>query len=144
MIENIEEAKELLQKYRSITLEEINAVYDKLNFKTGNNAIHSITGFGTIHTCILCKKLKQEALPKCHACVWRSFSTNENDDLYCLGLYPYSIKEDPVRDTYNKIRNSKSPEELLDCIKLRADLLEEAIEASELFNKEKENENRRK
>lgn len=144
MIENIEEAKELLRKYRSITLEEINKVYDKPEFEHGSEVLHEITGFGTFHTCMLCKKLKNIDIPKCSACVWRSLSTDENDDLYCLKSYPSGImKEDPVRQTYNGILNSEYPEELLDLVELRADLLEEAIKASELLNKKEENENRR-
>lgn len=143
MIENIEEAKELLKKYRSITLEEINKIYDKLELKCGDEVLHEITGFGMINTCMLCKKVKNINSPRCSACVWRSLSTGENDDFYCLGSYPIDMEEDRVEQTYNGILNSEYPEELLDLVKLRADLLEEAIKASELLNKKEENENRR-
>lgn len=143
MIKNIEEAKELLKKYRSITLEEINKVYNELEFKSGSETLHKITGFGQVTTCILCKKLSRKYVLECSACVWRSLSAGENDDLYCLKSYPKdTMKEDQVRLTYNGILNSEYPEELLDLVKLRADLLEEAIKASELLNKEEENENR--
>ena len=145
MIENIEEAKELLKKYRSITLEEINKVYDKKpEFEHGDDVLHEITGFGMIKTCILCKKLKSIGSPRCSACVWRSLSTDENDEFYCLGSYPSGVmEEDRVEQTYDGILNSEYPEELLDLVELRADLLEEAIKASELLNKKEENENRR-
>lgn len=144
MIENIEEAKELLRKYRSITLEEINKVYDKLEFEYGEEVLHEITGFGSICTCILCKKLKSVDIPKCSACVWRSLSAKEKKDLYCLGSYSSGVmEEDRVKQTYDGILSSEYPEELLDLVELRADLLEEAIKASELLNKKEENENRR-
>lgn len=147
MIENIKEAKELLQKYRSITLNEL-----KESLKDGDDIIAKslsrITGFGSSSSCTLCRSLDDSSdfsCRLCSSCVWKSLSISKKYGYYCIASYQIRNKiDDQVRKTYRDIEYSENLEELLNSIKSRADLLEKAIEASELSNKKEEYENRRK
>jgi hypothetical protein len=110
MIKNIETAKELVKKYRSITLEDLRNHYDVDNVEL----LGSITGFGNIYTCSLCKA----CYFCCSSCIWTL--TTEHDDWFPC-----------VTDTYRNIRSAKTLEDLLDVIKERADELEDLIRTVE-------------
>jgi hypothetical protein len=104
MIKNIEAAKELVKKYRSITLEDLRNHYNVDNVEL----LGSITGFGNTYTCTLCRACNWS----CHLCIWKF-------DGGC------------INDTYGNIQYAKTLEDLLDAIKERADELEDLIRTAE-------------
>jgi ferredoxin len=106
MIKNVESAKELVKKYRSITLEDLRNHYNVDNVELLGN----ITGFGNLYTCSLCKACNLS----CPSCIWTL--TTEHDDGYPC-----------VTDTYRNIRSARTLEDLLDAIDERADELEDLI-----------------
>ena len=102
MVLNVKEAKQLIGKYRSVTL----VMLEKEDCEPWG-ALSNITGFGYHHTCTLCKAVKRN----CSECI-HSLSNNNSGDYYC------------IEDTARAIYNATSYEELLEAIKDRADYLE--------------------
>lgn len=54
MVNNLKEAKKLLEKYKSITLEQLEETYDEVALKWGDEVLNEITGFGQTDSCMLC------------------------------------------------------------------------------------------
>lgn len=112
-VRNLKETKELIEKYRSITVSDIN----EANRNTPYYALSDLTGFGSIVNCILCKKVTNQTteLVDCVYCI-------HNDDLFigypCVNNY-----------SYQKLSqcNTVNVNELLDALKVRADYLEELL-----------------
>lgn len=122
---NIKEAKELIAKYRSITIEDIEAKVKEL--KTSDSKIsftfkktaNAFTGFGDCKTCILCKAVTKYIV-SCSDCIYQQHNgcmqkNNEN--------------------TYFAINNAKSSKSLLIAFNNRADHIERILEK---FNTEEE------
>ena len=101
---NIKEFKELILKYESITLEEIEKHYNKLSRKFAHE---NLTGFGDSETCELCKKVNRD----CEICTYaitpgcRRIGTCHSDD---------------NDETFMKIADARTPQELKAAYKARA------------------------
>lgn len=102
---NIEAAKELIVKYRSITLKEIKEVWNENNDCIVAN---TLTGFSKLETCTLCIEAKHD----CCACIYGS-------KYNCL----YNIHA----KTYNAISYAKTPIGLLRAFRRRANHIEEYL-----------------
>ena len=111
-IQNIKEAEELLIKYRSITLEDLNSI--SIHTK---NKLTIITGFGSLNTCTLCVALGGDYC-NCNNCI---YSIIIDDEIVCYCF------NDIAKDTYQKIMDAKSDEELIIAINNRADFLESIL-----------------
>ena len=123
-MKNIEAAKELLEKYKSITLEQLTQKYKifalkYFHLKEGRQVMHSITRFGSSQ-CILCVG----ASSICKNCI-----------------YSFRIKESPrevpcVDIIYKEIEEANSAEELFNAIQKRISYLTHVIEWYETMDKE--------
>ena len=108
-MENIKEFNDLIQRYETITLEEIQEEFqacDTIQSIYNNNVIAlQLTGFGLINTCTLCVSVHA----KCGLCVYKN-------DAGC-------IRNKRLYFSYYKIRDSKTPEQLLKAYRNRAKIL---------------------
>lgn len=111
---NLEEFKNLIKRYKTITLEEITSVVESTVTFEGDYkiAIRHITGFGTRGTCSLCKDM----------------------DHYCIGCIhntlniPYQTKPPCIwHETYDAIEKARSPQELLTAYRNRSDYMIEFL-----------------
>ena len=66
MVNNLKEAKKLLEKYKSITLEQLEEAYDEVGLKRGDEILSEITGFGQTSSCILCLAVDEV----CENCIY--------------------------------------------------------------------------
>jgi len=114
-MKNLKEFKALIERYRSITIEEVeeawgestkNVSSDFIAFDTAN----SITGYGSLTKCSLCSVI----YAICPDCVYGHITNN--NDVPCT----YHI-------TYDAIKLSKSPTELLQAFRNRADYMENLL-----------------
>lgn len=117
---NLKEFKELIERYSSITIEEIQKVADEYCLSPysvgflGSSIASRLTGYGSTRRCTLCKSigvwnlLCADAPIICDECTWQS--TEEN--LHCM--------RDKNYYTYNDIKNSDNPQELLEAFQARA------------------------
>lgn len=113
----IDAAKELIQEYKNITLEQLEEFYkDIINFEYGKDVLHEITGFGYIGTCILCI----HAEGKCENCIHK-YNPNWEDkrDFPCTD------------DIYTKMANAKDANFLYETIQERIKYLEKLISYAE-------------
>lgn len=117
MKENIKEAKELLIKYKSLTLEQITECFDKLkdtyNTITGYLVMRELTGFGTCYTCSLCKVINSN----CDICIYSIYSVKEE----------YSC----VNESYYLIAKAKTPDRIFYGVQKRIEFLENTIKLCE-------------
>lgn len=104
---NIDAFKKLIERYETISLDEIKEEYLK---PSNINAKNNLTGFGDISKCTLCRK----AGP-CNNCVYASeyFS----GVLYCT--------DGINRATYYRILGADTPRKLLNAYRARAKFLRE-------------------
>lgn len=117
-MKNLETAKELLSKYKSITLEKLEQVFKDLQesqkdydyIVDGEEVLNTITGFGETSTCLLCKSVNEV----CKDCIY-SFRLSERD-IPCLDII------------YNRIRDSETAEELYQYLQQRISYLSHIIE----------------
>jgi hypothetical protein len=106
-MKNLEEFKKLIERYETITLDEIETVWkdkvdtygiaDTLTYIVANK----LTGFGASSTCTLCQSVKTNII-HCADCVYGILLGCINDE------------------TYHKIENAKTPRGLLSAFKNRA------------------------
>lgn len=108
-MKNIEAAKELLEKYKSITLEELEQKYKKFYGYKGKLIMSTFTNFGT-RFCILCTS----ANCICSNCIY-SFR-NEKSIPQCKDII------------YKEMENAKSAEELYNAIQKRISYLNHVIQ----------------
>lgn len=118
--ENLKEAKELIAKYRSITIEDIEEKFKSIKtdeykgFSLYSKEIaNSLTGFGHVATCLLCGINK---IYRCVDCIYQKMNgcyIGDNDK------------------TYLAICHAQSFEELLQAFKDRADHIENLIKKFE-------------
>jgi hypothetical protein len=108
IMENLKEFKELILRYESITLEEIQKI-SKIRWIAinGNNiAGNSLTGFGSKSTCTLCVAVNGY----CDKCIYSSLTGNSfagcTDDF-----------------TYSSIGNADTSEKLLNAFRKRAEYM---------------------
>lgn len=117
-MKNLEAARELLEKYKSITLEELKQVFKDLQesqkdydyIVDGEEVLNTITGFGKTYTCPLCKSVDEI----CEYCIY-SFRINERSTP-CLDII------------YSRISNSETAEELYQYLQQRISYLSHIIE----------------
>ena len=118
-MKNLKEAKELLEMYKSITLEQLTQKYKRFtlkhfHLKEGRQVMRSITKFGSSH-CILC-------IGASYIC--------EN----CIYSFRNSQREVPCSDIiYQEMEEAKSAEELYNAIQKRISYLTHVIEWYESF-----------
>ena len=113
-MKNLKEAKELLEKYKSITLEQLEQKYKKFPGYNGNLIMRTFTDFGTIY-CILCKSVNGY----CSKCIY-SFR-DEKPTPQCVDLI------------YKEMESAESAEELFNAIQKRISYLTHVIEWYESF-----------
>ena len=109
-MKNIEAAKELLEKYKSITLEELEEEYEGAFIPLGLEILNKITGFGDTVSCILCKAV----YGMCVKCIY-SFRIDERE-VPCLD------------EIYKEMKNAESAEKLFNAIQKRISYLTHIIE----------------
>lgn len=102
---NIVQFRNLVKKYETITLDEIEKAFNK--HKTRTFAKQILTGFGRCKTCTLCKKVNNI----CNLCVYTT-------DFGCLDKHN--------EETYDMINNAILPEQLLKAYRTRAKHLRKA------------------
>lgn len=120
-MKNLEAAKELLERYRNVTLEELKQVfkdfqenYQECDIIDGDTVLNVLTGFGDPSTCLLCKAVNGV----CEDCVY-SFRINE-ENIPCLDTI------------YNRMCNSETAEEVYHYLQQRISYLSHVIEWYEL------------
>lgn len=109
---NLKEFKELIERYETITLEEIQYGFEI--YKLGNLVGAKLTGYGTLITCTLCQALKEYndkyvgPSSVCKYCVYGPEKFN------CLNRDPTS---------YYDIYYAKTPEQFLEACRNRASFM---------------------
>lgn len=124
MKRNIKAAKELLAKYKSITIDQITEVYNKIIEQEditpcGYDVMERITGFSSITKCMLCqeaKKLSQKDIYYCQYCI---YTINTSDDYLC------------VEETYKALGDVYTPENIYNALQDRIKFLKQSIETYE-------------
>ncbi len=110
---NRKEFEELIQRYESITLEQINDVW--VDNQIRSDAANKLTGFGGSN-CTLCLSVNKV----CRDCVW---STGQRDDfISCI-----SNTNRNIGDSYLNIQYPKTPENILSAFKVRAKVMRNHI-----------------
>ena len=107
-IKNLKEFRELRKRYETITLKEIENVFEI--YQSGW-ASKILTGFGYVDTCTLCKNAIQH---KCEGCIYKVITGK-----CCSRGMQF--------ETYMKIRRANTPKELFDAYKARAKYMETLI-----------------
>ena len=124
---NVKELIELINRYESITLEEISNTWI-----TTYNTANKLTGFGDFKTCSLCKKVGyKDNMPNCEDCVFETLTG-------CFSSLP-DVKN---KSTYSAIHDAYFPEDLLQAFRNRAAYLKERFKVLIKDYKNKNNETR--
>jgi hypothetical protein len=112
---NFDTAKELIEQYRSISLQLIKDKW-KMNAVT---TLYDITGFGNIKTCTLCAAVGRDidGAVMCNRCIYNYFT--EDAHIAC--------NADENAPTYAAILYAQDPEQLLSAILRRADHIESIL-----------------
>ena len=101
MVNNLKEAKKLLEKYKSITLEELEEKYEKYPYITGLHVLNAITGFGSTKDCIICQKV----YCMCCNCIYSFRMDNGQMKGPCVDIIYQEMKETlSAKELYNAIR----------------------------------------
>jgi len=116
---NIEEAKALVERYESITIEEIEA---ELNVrKNWGLTRYSLTGFGHVKTCSLCLKVGNNG----------SGDPNCNDCIYSNAGFYYTCHKRENTETYDDIGNANTSSDLLQAYRNRAEHIKSILKRFE-------------
>ena len=113
---NLETAKELLEAYKNITLEDLEELFSENPTWDGHDVLNVITGFGN-SDCMLC----QSANCNCNACIY-SFRLSIEYQTPCIDII------------YNKIDYSQCAEQLFEAIQQRISYITHIIEWYENCN----------
>lgn len=111
-MKNLKEFKALIKQYKSITLEDLKAHYEPNKII---NSLKSITGFGNLANCTLCKAVSETGFTRdvdCSKCVY-GIEEDQDEDLFCI--------KGSHKKSYDTINNARTYTELLSAIKKRAD-----------------------
>ena len=120
---NLKEAEDLLERYESITIEEIKKVEVAAIFRVhyGFYTLGMLTGFGDGTTCTLCRAAKTSnmlyAYGVCSTCIY----TNHPKSSSC------NCMKGANKRTYDLIFDSQNAEELSEAVRLRAQRLKRRI-----------------
>lgn len=116
----IDAAKELIDKYKSITLEQLKDLWEEESNNhpdciiAGGYILALITGFGSC-SCILCKA----ANLNCNICIHKYNSNSDHEYGFC------------VDDLYVEMDGTENPKELYECIQKRIKHLEKLVSYAE-------------
>jgi len=118
---NIRQFKNLIKKYESITLEQLNN--PRLEWMSSKQIMNCLTGYGDTGTCSLCiqarkEKLRKAVVLRCDCCFW----------VIATGL---RCNIDENSKTYNAIEYAQSRTELLEAVKQRARYMRKVLEKYE-------------
>ena len=116
-MKNIEAAKKLLERYKSITLENLKQKYKIFPGYNGKRIMQTFTDFGTVF-CIICKSVNSV----CSNCIY-SFR-KENSALQCMDII------------YKEIENATSAVELFNALQKRISYLNHIIQWYETLGSE--------
>lgn len=116
---NIEAAKELLERYKSITLEQLENYFKLYPYLKGRGILNRITHFGS-SDCLLCVG----ARCFCRNCIY-SFRVTNEWDVPCTDII------------YKEMKNATSAEELFNAIQKRISYLTHVIEWYETLGSER-------
>lgn len=111
-MKNLEEFKALIERYETITLEEIKTEYNKNSSLIG--IPNKLTGYGNVTTCTLCL-----AVRGCGSCVW--YETLDR-------VYDYPCGEQDNYTTYHDIGDAWTIEMLLEAYRKRAKHMKNMLE----------------
>jgi len=103
-IKNLPEFIKLIERYETITLEEIEEQFCDSEI---------LTGFGDIDTCSLC--LAIDSINPCPQCVY-------------IQIDNFKCHQSGNSDTYHKIRHAKTPKQLLTAYRNRAKHMRSVLE----------------
>jgi len=109
MIKNLKEFKNLIVKYKSLTIDDIIEEWDKHNACSGEVVMNRLTGFGDTDTCSICSIINK---PKCTYCVY-TVVTGEN----CTD-----------HESYDFIQYASYPTTLYKAIQERIEFMEKILE----------------
>ena len=107
---NTKEFIVLMNRYETITLEEIKEAWENSYVKRGHDVAQSLTGFGGSSTCTLCLAVKED----CSKCV---YGRSERGWYGCL--------DKPHDKTYHNIDHTKTPLQLRNALRKRAKHMKE-------------------
>ena len=118
---NLKEFKELIEKYNSITIEDIEQadmfLDDGYDCYDTSGIMETLTGFGSVSTCTLCNALDVKhymGIYPCKGCIWLI----QTKTLCTLG---------ENYDSYELIETATTNQELLEAIKYRAEYINEVL-----------------
>ena len=128
-IMNLSEAKDLVKRYRKITLKQIEQIKEKYqwsDYTFAINTLHILTGFGSTSTCHLCKPLNVNTygFSRCKQCI---YGYNGNKPI----LVEPACETGKGRRSYDAIDRARTAKALLKAIKNRATVLEKLIKTAE-------------
>lgn len=132
MNSNLKLFKELIEKYRSITMETlleaketmVNEGYDSEEFEPVE-ILSYLTGFGCIGSCTLCVVYDNSLPNPCQNCVWTDASKNLGTTMPCINSF-----------TYHNVNDAVNLDQLLISLRERADYMEEWLKQKGLYDKE--------
>jgi hypothetical protein len=105
--QNLEEFKELINRYETITIEEINEAFEiplLPNVSKIPDIKIKLTGFGTTFSCSLCAPINEN----CGQCVYKE---------------SYGCLKGRFEKSYNEIEQAETSEDLFDAYRNRAKVL---------------------
>lgn len=143
MEKNINAARQLLERYESITLEMITEIWEKIKdpevdpffSNYGGSVLKELTGFGSLTKCLLCAEARQLAQQTEYA---------KNNPAYCFHCIYVNNKQKLdsylcVEDTYRNLLRAKTPQEIYSALQLRIEFLQQAIQDYEKDQAEENN-----
>lgn len=108
---NFKEFVELIIRYESITIEEIEKAFEEYN--THVFIKEYLTGFGNINTCTLCRKIGyKDFVVDCSTCSWVKFTNSK-------------CSRSKNEQTYSNINFNEKPNSLLESYRERAKYMRE-------------------
>lgn len=113
---NIKEFQALVQRYETITLEEINKEWNRIKPEPSWTIVVAkhLTGFGSIASCTLCQAGYAISASNPNYCRFCVYNDNANDDVHVPCMRGLHTK------TYEGITTASTPEELLNAYRNRA------------------------
>lgn len=121
-MKNLKEARELLEKYQSITLDNIERIYlegqeDNCTID-GHDVLNRLVGFGEEETCVLCKAVQGN----CDICIYKFREPEGFCTPPCVDLI------------YREICDSLNPKDTFNALQKRISYLKHVIQYYEYQN----------
>ncbi len=120
-IKNIEEFKELLEKYKLITKEDIDLAYERLvkdkviTYSFGSTIMQDLTGFGDCNTCTLCLAVTNQNNLMGEECIYCVYNIKKKKS----SNGSYACLHGESEPSYDAITQSYDSKALLKAIKNR-------------------------